>query len=508
MTEAANHIEVTSPATGEVIGQVPIATAADVRTAVDRARAAQVEWGARSVADRCKVMRQVKDRIIERADEICALLSKEQGKPGVEGLTHDVINLIDLIHYFTKEAERILAPQPIPLHLLKHRASYLHWVPRGVIGIIGPWNFPFNLNNGPAVSALIAGNAVIIKPSEFTPLIQDLSREIFIEAGLPEDLYQVVHGYGETGAAVIDNVDMIEFTGSVRTGKKVAAACGERLIPCVTELGGKAPFLVLEDADLERAANALTWGGFANCGQACASVERVLVHESALPGLLDRLIPKVKALEPKNATEHPNAQIGPLNNARQREIVASLVEDAIAKGARAVLGGHKIEGPGHFFAPTLLVDVTPDMRIMSEEIFGPVLPIMAMSDEESMIAEANRSHLGLMAYVFTKDSKRGRAIAARIQSGTVMVNDVMSTHGMPETPWGGVKESGVGYTHGDDSLRGMCEQRHINYDLVPVLNTEIYWFPYGPKLYGQLKRILGVVFGGSLAQRIRALRGG
>lgn len=508
MTEVPTQIEVHSPCSGEVIGSVPIASAEDVAAAVTKARAAQVEWAARSLQERCKVLRSVKDKIIDRTDEICALLSKEQGKPRVEGLTTEILPLVDLIQYFTAEAERILAPQPIPLHLMKHRASYLHWVPRGVVGIIGPWNFPFNLNNGPAVAALIAGNAVVIKPSEFTPLIQDLSREIFIEGGLPADLYQVVHGYGETGGALIQNVDMVEFTGSVKTGKKVAAACGERLIPCVTELGGKAPFLVLEDADLDRAANALAWGGFANCGQVCASVERVLVHKSVLPGLLDRLVPKVKALEPKNTTLDPLAQIGPLNNSRQRDIVDSLVQDAVEKGAHAIVGGHPIEGPGNFYAPTLLVDVTADMRIMSEETFGPVLPIMAMDDESAMIAEANRSHLGLLAYVFSKSGKHARSVAERIESGTVMINDVLSTHGMPETPWGGVKQSGVGHTHGDASLRGMCEQRHINYDLLPALKREAYWYPYGPKLFGMMKRAMGAVFGSSIGQKLRSLRGG
>jgi acyl-CoA reductase-like NAD-dependent aldehyde dehydrogenase len=324
---------------------------------------------------------------------------------------------------------------------------------------------------------------------------------------VPEDLIQVVHGFGETGKAVIDNVDMIEFTGSVATGRKVAAACGERLIPCIAELGGKAPFLVLEDANLDRAANALVFGGFANCGQVCASVERVLVHQSKLPGLLDRLVPKVKALTPSDTQKDKNAQIGPLNNARQRDIVQSLVDDAISKGAKALVGGKPIEGPGHFFEPTLLVDVTSDMRIMNEETFGPVLPIMAMPDEAAMIAEANRSHLGLLAYVFAGNTSRARRVAEQVEAGTVMINDVLGTHAMPETPWGGVKASGVGYTHGDDALRKVCEQRHVNYGLLPAMKTELYWFPYGPKLYARFKAGMGVLFGGSLAQRCRALFG-
>ncbi len=502
---ASNQIESRSPATAEVVGSVPISSAADVEAAVAKARAAQLEWAKRPVQERCKILLRVKDQIIARTDDITALLSKEQGKPRFEALTHEIVNLVDLIQYYAKEADRILAPEPIPLHLMKHRSSYLHWVPRGVIGIIGPWNFPFVINNGPAVVSLIAGNAVIIKPSEFTPLIQDLAKELFVAGGVPEDLYQVVHGYGETGQAVIANADMIEFTGSVATGRKIAAACGERLIPCITELGGKAPFLVLEDANLDRTANAITFGGFANCGQVCASVERVLVHRSKLPGLLDRLVPKAKALVPSDAVANKNAQIGPLNNRRQRDIVQSLVEDAVSRGAKAIVGGKPIEGPGNFFEPTVLVDVTNDMRIMNEETFGPVIPIMAMDDDEAMIAEANRSHLGLLAYVFSTNTRHARAVAERIEAGTVMINDVLSAYAMPETPWGGVKASGVGSTHGDVALRKVCQQRHVNYDLLPTLKSDPYWYPYVPRLYGLFKKAMVLLFGGSPTNRIRTI---
>jgi len=503
-----SRIEIRSPATGELVGSVPISTPEDVKTAAQKARAAQVEWAERSLDERCAVLKQVKNVIIDRTDDLCDLLSKEQGKPKIEAMIHEVVNLVDLIHYYTSEAPRILEPEPIPLHLLKHRSSYLHWAPRGVIGIIGPWNFPFNICSSPTVVALLAGNGVVVKPSEFTPLIQELAKEIFVEGGIPEDLIQVVHGYGETGSAVIDNVDMIEFTGSVATGRKVAAQCGERLIPCVTELGGKAPALVLQDANIERTASALVWGGFANCGQVCASVERVLVHRSVLPALLDKLVPKVSALKPGNSQQDDDVQIGPLNNRRQRDIVQARVDDAIAKGARALVGGHAIDGPGNFFEPTLLVDVTPDMDIMNQETFGPVLPIMAMDDEESMVIEANRSHLGLLAYVFSRDTERARTLAEQIEAGTVMVNDVLSTHGMPETPWGGVKDSGVGHTHGDDALRHMCQQRHVNYDRLPPMRKEPYWYPYGPSLYGLFKRVMGALLGTGIWNRIRWLRGG
>jgi succinate-semialdehyde dehydrogenase/glutarate-semialdehyde dehydrogenase len=215
----------------------------------------------------------------------------------------------------------------------------------------------------------------------------------------------------------------------------------------------------------------------------------------------------VAALKPGNPHADPTAQIGPLNNRRQRDIVSDRVEDAVAKGAKLLVGGHCIEGPGNFFEPTLLVDVTPEMDVMNLETFGPVLPIMVMDSEDDMIAEANRSHLGLLAYVFSRDTERARDIAERIESGTVMVNDVLATHSMPETPWGGVKASGVGHTHGDDSLRHMCQQRHVNYDLLPTMNREPYWYPYGPNLYGLFKRVMGGLLGTGFTQRLRWLFG-
>ena len=499
------HIHVHSPATGERIGSVPIADAESVAAAAQKAREAQVEWSQRSLSERCQILQQVKNAFLERADEICAHLSQEHGKPKSEALVHEILNLADLIDYFASNAERILAPEPIPLHLFKHKASYLHWKPRGLIGIIGPWNFPLIICNGPAVVALLAGNAVLIKPSEFTPLVQDLAKNVFVDAGVPSDLIQVVHGYGETGRAVIDNADMIEFTGSVATGRKVAARCGERLIPCITELGGKAPALVLQDADIERTAAALTWGAFANCGQVCASVERVLVHRSVLTQLLDKLTPQVAALRPGDTTKDPTVQMGPLNNRRQRDIVEGLVNDAVEKGAKVVLGGSPHEGPGNFFDPTILVDVTSEMEIANHETFGPVLPLMVFDDEEEMITEANRSHLGLLAYVFSRDSTRAQRIAERIEAGTVMINDVLSTHGMPETPWGGLKNSGVGTTHGDDSMRHMCQQRHVNYARIELLKKDPLWYPYTPKRYSLIKRVLSFVFASGLRTRLRLL---
>ena len=500
-------ITVRSPCTGEPIGTVSVASVADVQKAAAAARRAQQEWAQRTLDDRCAVLQNVKNELLNRTDEICALLNQEQGKPNMEALVHDVMNLAGFIDYFASNAARILAPEPIPMHLFKHRASYLHWKPRGLIGVIGPWNFPLMLCNAPAVAALIAGNGVLVKPSEYTPLIQDLAREVFVAGGVPEALFQVVHGRADTGTAVIDHVDMIEFTGSVATGRIVAAQCGERLIPCVAELGGKAPALVLSDADLERTAAALTWGGFANCGQVCASVERVLVHRSVLPQLLDKLTPRVRALHPEVDAPGAERQMGPINNQRQLDHVQRVVDDAVAKGAQVILGGNRIEGPGTFFEPTVLIDVTPDMDVMNVETFGPVLPLMSFDDDEAMIAEANRLDLGLAAYVFSSSAARAQATAERIEAGTVMINDVLATHGMPETPWGGVKASSIGHTHGDHSLRHMCQQRHVNYGRVDLLKNEPLWYPYTTKRQTWIRRLLSFLLGTGVRNRVRWLFG-
>jgi len=498
-------ISVHSPVDGAIVGTVAVASRTDVEHAASRARAAQHAWSKVALQERCAIMHRVKNGLLEQADEICEQLNAEQGKPRLEALLHEVMNLSGLIDYFASNAERILSPQPIPLHLFKHRASYIHWQPRGLIGIIGPWNFPMMICNGPAAVALLAGNGVIIKPSEYTPLIQDLARDIFIRGGVPEDLIQVVHGRGETGEAVVDNVDMIEFTGSVATGRKIAARCGERLIPCVAELGGKAPALVLDDANLDRTAAALAWGAYANCGQVCASVERALVHRSVLPALLDKLLPRVRALHTGPSVHADQLQMGPLNNQRQLDHVQRMVDDAVQKGAKVLLGGAPVEGPGLFYQPTVLLDVTREMDVMNQEVFGPVLPIMVLDDESSMIAEANRLDLGLLAYVFCSKPNRAQRIAEQIEAGTVMINDVLATHGMPETPWGGVKSSSLGHTHGDESMRHMCQQRHVNYARIEVLNNDPLWYPYTPTRFRWIKRLLSFAFASGIRTRLKWL---
>jgi succinate-semialdehyde dehydrogenase/glutarate-semialdehyde dehydrogenase len=491
----AGRIVSINPATGVPLGDVPDMGVVEVRAAVARARAAQREWAALPLRQRCKRVARFADVLMERADDLIELISKEGGKTRGEALNMEVIVVADLVRYFAKHAPRLLAPEPIPLHMLRHRASYVHYVPRGVIGIIAPWNFPFSIPIGEVVMSLIAGNGVVLKPSEVTPLIGLHARELLIAAGIPDDLVQVVTGRGPTGAALIDaGIDYCVFTGSVATGKRVAAACGERLIPCTLELGGKAPALVCADADLDRTAQAIVWGGFANSGQICCSVERVYAVREVHDALVDKVTALAKGLRQGDASASADIDVGAMAWDRQVETVDKLVASAVAAGAKLETGGRRGPAPGLFYEPTVLSGCTQDMDVMRKEIFGPVVPIMQVADEDEGVRLANDSHLGLLAYVFSRDTARARRLAERIEAGTVMVNDVLNTFGCPETPWGGVKMSGIGRTHSVIGLRDLCELRHVNYDRVK-LPRELWWYPYREGTYKLMLKASKLLFG-------------
>lgn len=497
------HITSYAPATGEALGQVPVQSADEVREAVGRARVAQESWGLLPIEERCQRILRFRDAIVDRAEEIVELLVQECGKPRAEALTHEVMVTADLATYYAKRAHKILAPREIELHLLKHRRSYVHYAPRGVVGIIAPWNFPFVIPMGDVIAALLAGNAVVLKPSEVTPLIALKAKEIYDSAGLPDDLFQVVTGEGATGAALVEaRPDKIVFTGAVATGKKVAAACGERLIPCTMELGGKAAAIVCADADLERAARGIVFGGFANSGQVCVSVERVYAHEAVYDRLVDRIRVLTGELRQGDPAVH-GTDVGAIIFPKQIDIAETLIADAVDKGAKLEAGGKRREGEGQFFQPTVLSGCSQDMAVMREEIFGPIVPIMKVHDEEEAVRHANDSHLGLMGYVFTRDRDKGRRLAERVRAGTVMVNDVLSAYAAPEAPFGGVKESGFGRVHGDEGLRDLCEVRHVNYDRVSLGSREPLWYPYGEKSYKAALKGLRLLFrGGSPVQKI------
>lgn len=501
---ASTTIKSYAPATGEVLGEARNMSGDEVRKIVARARRAQEAWGALSIADRAAKVLRYRDAIVEAADEIVELLSRETGKPKLEALAHEVMVTADLATYYAGNAAKILAPRPLDFHLMKHRKGEIRYAPRGVVAVISPWNFPFLLPMRDAITALVAGNAAILKPSEVTPLIALKAKEIWDRAGLPEDVLQVVTGYGPAGAALIDaGVQFVVFTGGVATGKRVAAACGERLIPCVMELGGKAPLLALADADVERTARAIVSGGFANAGQVCISVERVYAHAQIHDRLLDRVVALTRELRVGDPMDgEGSVDVGAIIFPQQIEIAERHIADAVAKGAVVKTGGKRVARGGQFFEPTVLAGCDHTMTVMTEEIFGPIVPFMRVEGDDEAVRLANQSHLGLNAYVFSSDRRHGERVAERVDAGSVVVNDVLSNAACAEAPFGGIKQSGFGRTCGDDALREMCDPRTITSERTS-LGGDVLWFPYTSKTYGWLKKGVNALFSSkSLLSRI------
>jgi acyl-CoA reductase-like NAD-dependent aldehyde dehydrogenase len=505
--DGARTIKSWAPATGQLLGEVRVSTKEEVHAAVARARKAQQAWGVLPIEERCERLLRLRDALVDRADEIVDVVSRECGKPRNDCLSHEVTVTVDLLTYYCKNGARILEGHDIGLHLLKHKKSTIHYAPRGVVGIISPWNFPFVIPMGDVVAALVAGNAVVLKPSEVTPLSIQKAKEIFDATGLPEDLFTVVYGYGDAGQALIESgIQKLVFTGGVETGKRVAAACGANLVPCVMELGGKAPLIACADCDVERTARAIVFGGFVNSGQVCIAVERVYAHESVHDQLVARVKEITGTLRQGDPQGTETVDVGAIIFPKQIEIAEKHIEDAVAKGAQVVSGGKRRAGPGQFFEPTVLTGCDHTMTVMKEEIFGPIVPIQKVASEDEAVRLANDSHLGLNAYVFTKNRERGRRLAQRIEAGSVVVNDVLVNYAAAEAPFGGIKQSGFGRVHGDDALRDMCDARHVFSGRVPEPSADPLWFPYSSKAYRWQMRVLRALFSrGSIVKRIGKL---
>jgi len=481
-TEKQREIVSYDPGTGAEIGRAPLGTPEEVKAAVERARNAQPSWAKLSFGERRRVILRARQLLLDEADEIAQLISRETGKPAVEALAMEIVPTLDAMHYFAQAAESLLRPQKIDIgqYGLMGRSSRLIFKPVGVVGIISPWNFPLATPAQEIVMALLAGNAVVLKPSELTPLIALKLGELFARAGLSRQLLEGVTGDGSTGAALVDaRVDKIMFTGSVATGKRVAEAAAKHLTPVVLELGGKDPMIVLEDADINNAARGAVWGAFANSGQACASVERCYVQETIADKFIERVVAETKALK-QGLGSDAAIDVGSMSNERQLEIVSDHVEDAKARGAQILTGGRRATNlRGLFYEPTVLTNVDHRMTIMRDETFGPVLPVMTFKTEAEAIDLANDSLYGLTASVWTRNISRGQRIAALIHAGTVMVNEVVYTHGIAQTPWGGIKESGYGRTHGRLGLLELVNAQHVHVNRVPFL-PDLWWFRYSP----------------------------
>ena len=488
-TEArATTFESINPRTGDVAGTHPIHTAEEVQAAVDRARTEAEWWGALTFDEREKHLQTWKGVMTRRVAQLADVMHQETGKPHGDAMLESAL-AIDHLAWAASHAEKVLKRRKVPSGLvMANQSAYVEYKPLGVVGVIGPWNYPVFTPMGSIAYALAAGNAVVFKPSEYTPGVGEWLAHTFLESvGRP--VLQVVTGYGETGAALAAaGVGKIAFTGSTATGKKVMAACAETLTPVVIEAGGKDALLVDEDADIEAAADAALWGACANAGQTCTGVERIYVHERVYDDFLAELVDKAKDLR---AYDGPDSKIGPITMPSQLNIIRSHIQDAIDKGGRAVIGGVDAVGE-RFVQPTILVDVPEDSLAVQEETFGPTVTVAKVKDMDEAIEKTNATRYGLASTVFSKE--RGMELAGRIRSGMTAVNGVITFAGVPSLPFGGVGDSGFGRIHGPDGLKEFTYAKAIaKQRFKPLL--ALTTFSRTEKADGQLAQLITMLHG-------------
>lgn len=494
------------PATGLAFAETAVASVEGVRLAVETARAAQPAWATRPFRERKAIIARFQRLLYQRRREVAELITRENGKPLGEALLTEVAVTLDLARYYLAHAESMLRPRRIAhgnIAFLGKRGR-LYWEPLGVLGIISPWNYPLLLPFGALLPALLAGNAVILKPSEFTTRIAALGVELLHQAGIPAAICQLVAGAGEAGAALVEAApDKLFFTGSARTGRKVAVAAAERLIPVNLELGGSDACIVLADADLDRAASGALWARFTNGGQTCVAAKRVIVEQAVYDRFVAILTHKAGLLR-VGAGARPGVDMGPMIRESQLLELERQLALAVAGGATVRTGGRRRPDLGPtFFEPTVVTQVPLDSPLWREEVFGPVLPVVPAKDAEDAVRIANDSAFGLSGSIWTGDRGRGVELARRIEAGAVLVNDATSHVGTAEIPHGGEKESGLGRTHGEFGLLETCRPRYVGSDLLDWIRKP-WWFGYHEASYGHRDAFLRFAFAPSLWQRLRA----
>ena len=489
-------IAVDSPATGQTIGHVADMSADQVADIAARAREAQPAWGARSFEERAALMYELRSWLIANRQKMLDTIMGETGKAREDAFIPEIMFTADSLGFWAKKAPKFLADERVRPHspLLIGKKMFVRYKPVGLVGVIAPWNYPLTNGFGDCIPALMAGNAVVLKPSEVTPLTSLLIAEGAKAAGFPDGVFQVATGRGETGSALIDHVDHLMFTGSSKTGKKVMERAARTLTPVSLELGGKDPMVVLRDADVERAANAAVYYGMSNAGQICQSVERVYVEEPLYEEFVSKVVEKTRALRQGAPGAAATVEVGAMTTSAQVDIVDSHVRDAVDKGATVRVGGKRREGKGDFFEPTILTDVDHSMLCMTEETFGPTLPIMKVRDEEAAIQLANDSRYGLNSSVWTKDVDKGERLAARIEAGNTCVNDCVVNYAAQELPFGGTGESGIGVRHSAKGIQKYCKTQSI---LVTRMGTkkEPHMFPYTPRMSKVLEKAVVMMYG-------------
>jgi acyl-CoA reductase-like NAD-dependent aldehyde dehydrogenase len=457
--------------------------------AVARARQASTGWAALPPGERAPALRALRRTVSRRADRIADVVCQETGKARVDAVLAEAMHAAAHVDWLSRHVAGALAPRRVSPWPLYSKAAWVEYQPRGVAGVIAPWNYPFLLPFLATASALAAGCAVVLKPSEVAPASGELVAELVAEAGLPDGLVQVLHGGPDAGAALVRaGVDVVALTGSSGTGRKVAALAAERLVPVIMELGGKDPMLVLEDADLGRAARAAVWGACFNAGQSCVAIERIYVVDS----VHDRFVAELeRALEGVRAGGGGPRDIGPIIHPPQLEVIQRQVDDAVARGATLRRGGRRAGEGGRWFEPTLLLGVDHGMAVMRQETFGPVLPVMRVPDEATAVRLANDSPFGLQASVWTADERRARRVASSLRAGAVAINDCLVNYAMPGLEFGGVGDSGYGRQGGDEGLRAYCFTRSVTWSRVTP-RRELQWFPrrLGARAWKRALRLL------------------
>lgn len=486
-----------NPKTLEVLGEVELMTSEEITQAVSRSQAAFPGWAGLPVEDRMKKMYGIRDYILAHLDEIAQLISDEQGKPLAEAMSADILPALQVVGQYAGRYEKLTRDERIPIQVLKGlKSSRIVYRPHGVVAIIAPWNFPFSIPLSGILFALMTGNTVLFKPASEVPIIGKMIARCVIEGGqMPEDVFQLILASGrDVGDSLFKPpIRRVVFTGSTDTGKWIQKQCANHLIPCSLELGGKDPMVVLEDADLDMAVRGALWGAFTNCGQVCASVERLYVARPIYDRFVEKLVAEVGKLR-IGVPPVDDYDIGPLNNEAQRLVVEEHVRDAVAGGAQVLCGGKRPEGAvGYFYEPTVLVNVNHDMKVMREETFGPLCPVMPFDTEDEAVALANDSNFGLTASVWSRDLERADDLARRIESGTVVINDHGYTYALVETPWQGMKESGLGASHSVAGLKEFLFPQHINVDNVPQLRRRMWWYPYDKDVFALFKEFADAI---------------
>lgn len=506
---ARDRIECFNPATGEKLGTLPAASAADVAAVVERARAAQQAWAQSSFAQRRAVLGRMLDHILENTDELCAEIVRDSGKTFENALLGEIMPVCNKIRWVMKHGERHLKPERVPSGILMHKKARIEYRPLGVVACIVPWNYPFQNIFGSLVAPLMAGNAVIVKASEMvawsTQRFQKILDEALTKEGFSPDTVQIINGFGETGAALVrSGVQMILFIGSVPNGRRIIEGSAQNLTPVIVELGGKDPLIVCDDADLELAVHSALGGCYINLGQNCIASERIIVQD----GIYDAFVSEAGKLAGSLRQGVPDKpgmlDVGAMTSPLQVKIVDELVSDALANGARALVGGRRAVGGGNYYPPTILVDVKPGMRIANEEVFGPVMLVMRVQDDDEAIRLANATSFGLQSSVFSRDRARAGRIATRLEAGATVINDFGLCYLNQDLPFGGVKHSGYGRMNGRDGLRAYTNAKAVLTDRFPfAVPPKLY--PVNPGDYEKARSSIRLLFARRWRDKLRAL---